>query len=660
MLVVKFERGKESITLPLSFVRDSVQHLEQTDCFSINRGLDFPHKRKYASAFILLFVFLLLIYSNSFDCSWHFDDYDNIVANAFIQITGLSWQNIERSLHGIIGAERWHRPLSYFSFALNYYFGGLDVFGYHIVNFFVHFLTALFLFLFIHHTLLLPLIRNRYEKNAYSIALLSTLFWAINPVQVSAVTYIVQRMASMVALFYVMTMFFYLKGRTGETRWKQILFFVLSALSGVLAMGTKENAAMLPVAIFLYDFFLISGIKKESIKRSIIYGIVAGMAVILIGLLYAGDIASIGGDYQARPFTMLERLLTQPRVLVFYISLLLYPITSRMMLIHDIDLSTSLLSPWTTLPAFIIIVLIIVIAIGIAKKWPLISYCILFFFLNHLIEGSFISLELVYEHRNYLPSMFFFLPLAIMIMNGLYYFSDRKAMFLILIFAIISIMLIWGVTVHIQNTIYKNDIALWVDNSHKTPNLHHVRQNLAAAYFAAGRFPEAYKEATLALDSYQAANPSRKSRTHGLLGECYIMKGDDNMALMHHEKSLQLDPTNHTSYRRIAEIMIRKNRLPEADQWIRKGLSIKPWSYAYHAILARILLKEGNPDAAIKEAQISLALNGNQPEPYIVISDAFRLKKNHAMADHFRWVAESPSIQDPSFQTVPLLMQALP
>jgi predicted Zn-dependent protease len=134
----------------------------------------------------------------------------------------------------------------------------------------------------------------------------------------------------------------------------------------------------------------------------------------------------------------------------------------------------------------------------------------------------------------------------------------------------------------------------------------------------------------------------------------------EDHALMHHEKSLQLDPLNHTSYRRIAEIMIRRNQLPEAEQWIRKGLSIKSWSYTYHAILARILLKEGDPDAAIKEARISLALNGNQPEPYIVISDAFRLKKNNAMADHFRRVAESPRLKDPSFHTVPLLMQAVP
>jgi predicted Zn-dependent protease len=106
--------------------------------------------------------------------------------------------------------------------------------------------------------------------------------------------------------------------------------------------------------------------------------------------------------------------------------------------------------------------------------------------------------------------------------------------------------------------------------------------------------------------------------------------------------------------------MIRKNRLQEDEQWIRKGLSIKFGSYAYHAILARILLKEGQPDAAIKEAFISLAMNGNQSEPYTIISDAYRVKKDHIRADHFRQVAASPGLKDQSFQTVPLLMQAVP
>jgi tetratricopeptide (TPR) repeat protein len=633
--------------------------MNKYDDFSININRDSQNKRRYTAAFILLVVFLVLVYSNSFDCSWHFDDYINIVGNSDIQITNLSWQNIQKGLYGVIGADRWQRPVSYFSFALNYYFNGLDVLGYHVFNLSIHCLTAFFLFLFVYHTLKLPIIRDRYEKSAYSIALLSALLWAINPVQVPAVTYIVQRMASMVALFYIMAMFFYLKGRTAEIAWKRIMFFVVSVFFGTLAVGTKENAAMLPVSIFLYDLLLIRGVTKESVKRSLPYGITAAIAVVVIGLLYIGDFSTINSDYQIRPFTMFERILTQPRVLVFYMSLLIYPLTSRMMLIHDIDVSRSLLEPWTTMPAIMTIILIIASALWIARKRPLIAYCIFFFFLNHLIEGSFIALELVYEHRNYLPSMLFFLPLAIMMIKGLQYFSRKKFIFLVLTVAMISVMIIQGVTVYIQNNIYKDDLSLWTDNMEKTPNLHHVRQNLATTHFVAGRFSEAFKEGTLALATYQAANPSRKSRTYGLLGEYYFINNDEGKALIHFEESLRLDPTFHTSYRRIAEIMIRKNRLQEAELWMRKGLSIKPGSHIYHAILARILLKKGDPDASIKEACISLTLNGNQSEPYAVMSDAFRVKKNDAIANHFRKVAKVMGAHDKDFHPVPIFMQAL-
>jgi protein O-mannosyl-transferase len=615
--------------------------VNKADDFLIHLKCDFPNKRKYIVSFLLLAVFLSVIYANSLDCSWQYDDYGNIVENGAIHIKDLSWQSIEKGLYGIIGSARWQRPLSYFSFALNYYVGGLDVFGYHLVNLSIHCLTAFFLFLFIYHTLNLPLIRDKYGKNADSIALLSALLWAINPVQVTAVTYIVQRMASMVALFYIMSMFFYLQGRTDACLWKKGFFFMLAFFSGLLAVGTKENAAMLPISIFLYEYFLIRGISRENIKKSWKYAIVAAMASLAICALYIGDVSSLADDYEIRPFTMIERLLTQPRVLIFYISLLLYPLTSRMMLIHDIDLSTSLFHPWTTIPAILAIVLLIAAALWLYRKWPLISYCIVFFFLNHLIEGSFICLELIYEHRNYLPSLLFFVPISVLIIHGLQYFSDRKSLRLLIIAAVTSVLIIQGVTVYIQNNIYRDGISLWTDNRDKAPRLHVVRQNLATSYLMAGRIDEAFAEGQVAQKSYQAAMPSKKSKTHGLLGEYYFRNNMNDEAIVQYKEALKWDPFYDVAYRRIAEIMIRMNRFPEAEAWIKKGLIIKRDSFAYHAILAGILLKEEQFDAAIKAAFRSLSLNADQWEPYITISDAFRAKGAEKRANHFRRVAEA-------------------
>ena len=127
-----------------------------------------------------------------------------------------------------------------------------------------------------------------------------------------------------------------------------------------------------------------------------------------------------------RPFSPLERLLTQGRVLFLYVSLLLYPIPSRLMFLHDIDTSRSLFDPWTTLAAIIGIVLCLLFAALKAKKYPLLSFAILFFILNHLVEGTLIPLELIYEHRNYIPSMFFFVPIAFGMVRCLDYFAYSR------------------------------------------------------------------------------------------------------------------------------------------------------------------------------------------------------------------------------------------
>ena len=615
--------------------------MNRQDDYSLTMGSYSPNGRKYAFAFFSIFSLLFLSYSNSFDCSWHHDDYANIVSNANIQIEDLSWQNIEKALYGIAGMNRWQRPVAYFSFALNYYFGGLDVFGYHVINFLVHFLTTFFLFLFIFHTLHLPLIKHRYGRHAYSLALLSAVLWAINPVQVTSVTYIVQRMASMEGLFYIMTMFFYLRGRTAETLKMRIIWFGLSTLAFILAVGTKENAAMLPMSLLLYDVILIQGATRDALVKNLKYTVPCAIAVLLIGFLYVGDVLQFQQEYKPRVFTMTERLLTQPRVLLFYVSLLFYPISSRLTLIHDIELSRSLLDPITTLLSLVIIFLAVITAVLYSRKTPLISYCILFFFLNHAIEGSFVALEMVYEHRNYLPSMLIFLPISSLMIYGFSYYRQKKGMIIILAAAVVIVIIVQGVSVFIQNDIYKNEISLWSDNVQKSPRLHYVSQNLAAVFFVAGRLTEAFDEGHRSLGLSLSARSAGKGRTHALLGEYHYLRGEDDRAMFHYGQSVELDPSFHPSYRRMSEIMLRKGRLIEAEDMILKAISIKSSSYAYHAILARLLLQQGRPDDSIREARISLGLNGNQSEPYALFSDAFRMKKDMKTTAHFQKVAEA-------------------
>lgn len=594
--------------------------------------------RRYYTGLGLAFVLLLVAYSNSFDCPWHFDDYDNINNNAAIQISELSWDNVKRLSAGIMGIGILSRPVSYLSFALNYYWGGLDVFGYHVVNFLIHYFSFVFLFLLIFKTIKLPLLKEQYERHAYTIALLGALLWAINPVQVLAVTYIVQRMASMAALFYIMSMFFYLQFRTADGRFMSSVYLAFCLICGLLAIGSKENAVMLAFAILIYDLFFIQGITKENIRKSIKL-VAIPLLVISAAVILFYDFSADLKDYETRPFTMAERLLTEPRVILFYLTLLFYPLTSRLTMIHDFELSRSIIDPWTTTLAILVIAIVLIKSFVKAKKWPLISYCVIFFFLNHLIEGSFFSLELIYEHRNYLPSMLIFVPISIGFVRCLEYYTHKKAFFFLFSGAMVIILIVMSVAVYVRNDIMRDEVSLWSDNVAKSPRLHGPRQWLAVALLKTGRLTEARVELERALDAHESGRTTKKSLTYGCLGEYYWIHGEDDKALEYLRKSVNLRPPDTyipLSFDRMARIYANKGMLEKAVEVSRKAIEMEPDQADFYLTLGEILVKMGKPDDAIKVLKAAIMLKPEWRLPYRHIADAFALKGNIDAERHFR------------------------
>ncbi|MDO9515292.1 MAG: tetratricopeptide repeat protein [Syntrophales bacterium] len=612
--------------------------------FDLKIGRRFPDGRRYAFAGIALLLFLIIIYGNSFHGAWQFDDRPNIVENKNITLKTLDWSDIKKTLYAPEGG-RISRPLSYLTFALNYYFGKLDVVGYHLVNFIIHYMSSVFLFLFIYNTLRLPTIRGRYGPASYGIALLAAFFWATSPVQTTAVTYIVQRMASMAGLFYIMAMYFYLKGRTTDRTWEQVLFLGLCALSATASLATKENAAMLPVSIWLYDLLLIQGVTRETIIKNVKLLIPAILVVLAVGFLYT-DISSLLTGYNNRPFTLTERLLTEPRIIIFYITILLYPISSRLTLIHDIEISQSLLTPWDTLPAIAVIVILIALAVYIARKRPLISFCILFFFLNHLIEGSFIPLELMYEHRNYIPSMFFFVPVVIFMLYVINYFSYTKAIQFTMVAVFIFLLSAQGHTVFIRNTLFEHPLLLWSDNVEKTPTLSRPYNNLGAAYWDLGLHDEAYESYSKALKLDRQTNLSNRGVNLYNLGMYHLhVKGESDKALELFRSALEVYPGYWPAHQEIALCLIMKGDLFKAGKGLLVALSSWPDNASLHHTMGFILLKAGKYDQAIKEARRALSLDPDLSNALCVLGEAFRRKGNNQLATVYwkRYLEKNPN-----------------
>jgi tetratricopeptide (TPR) repeat protein len=600
---------------------------------------------QYAFTFITLLILLLAVYSNSFQGDWHFDDFPNIVKNSRIQIKSLSLPELKQSITGIY-QDRLLRPFSYASFALNYYVGGLNVFGFHLVNFFIHYLSSVFLFLFIFNTLKLPLCKNQYENIAYPVALLATVLWSVHPVFVTSVSYIVQRMTSMAGLFYIMSMYFYLKGRMSKTKGKSIGFFIFCALAGLASLLTKENAVMLPFSILLFDLLLIQGATKENIKRFLKILIAPLLLFIIVGFLYTGGFSNAFSGYAGRDFTMYERLLTEPRVIIFYLSLLFYPIHSRLTLLYDIDISHSLLQPWTTLPAILLILFIIATAIYLCRKRPLMSFCILFFFLNHIIEGTVIPLELIYEHRNYLPAMFLFIPVAQFFVYVLDYFSYKRLLQIAVALGVIIIIVGLGDVTFRRNAIFSDEFLLWSDNIEKYPNLSRPYGNLGNAYMHYQQKEKGFKyfEKALAVDNF--GNIHIRAVQENNMGKYYYMEGQYDEAFVFFEKSYKVNSSYRSNIIYMAKIHILKGENDLAHQLITSSINKASDHIDLLEILSLIHIKKKDYQKAEADAQKVLKKDLSRSFPLSVLAETSRIKGNLRSSIALWQLYQSTSPQD--------------
>jgi protein O-mannosyl-transferase len=580
-------------------------------------------------ALCALFITLLLTYSNSFQGDWHFDDFHNIVENRCVHLTGLTTGDLSRSFYGLTcdtEEPRISRPLAYASLALNYLADGTQVFGYHLVNFVIHFAAAYFVFLLVRLTLSLPAMRERYGSVAYPVALLSSFLWATSPLHVHAVTIIVQRMASLAGLGYVMSLYFYARARTGESARCRLTLFPLSAICALAAFATKENTAVLPIALLLYDLFFIQGITKGSAKRTLQWSVIPLVVVIGLGLLYT-DFSAVRDTYDAgvRPFSPVERLLTQGRVLFLYVSLLLYPIPSRLMFLHDIDISHGLLEPWTTAASIVGIALCLLFAVAKAKKYPLLSFAVLFFFLNHLVEGTVIPLELIFEHRNYIPSMFFFVPVAVLMIRCLDYFSYHRGIQYFMAAGFAMLLAFQGHTTFERNGIVRSDLHLWLDNVRKAPGLSRPHINLARHYYEAGMYEEAYREWKTAEDLNRDTNLQQIGLASYNLGVYYLYQAKDiERAEKQFIKAMERFPGHPSAVAGLATAYLTRGDIEKAWALMKEHGPRFRNDVEILNCYALVLLKKGKAQGALKTAARTMSLKWNDPQPWEISGEAWR------------------------------------
>jgi tetratricopeptide (TPR) repeat protein len=445
--------------------------------------------RPNALAVLLMAITAIIIYSNTFKNPFVFDDINFITQNnPHLHMTRLSWAQIKEAL---FEAQPGHRFLPKISFALNYYFGGENPRGFHLVNLLIHILTGVFLFIFIQTTVRLSdaacqrahTLREDSPKNDSSAALIAfsaAMIWMVHPIQTNAVTYMCQRMTSMVAMFYILSLLTYARGRIAwrlHHHKQAAAYWTGCIIAGACAVASKENAGMLPVFILVYEWYFFQDLRNIRTYRSLTW-LIAGMILFAaVALWYLGQnpFQRILASYANRDFDLSQRVMTEWRVVAYYFSLTAFPYPGRFHLDHDYPLSYSLLHPTPTIASLGMIAALFAAGIYLAKNHRLFSFCILWCLGNLVIESSVIGIEIIFEHRMYLPSM------MVCLMATLPVFRVARSPWAAF-WALAALAALLSAGSYQRNAVWKSDVSFWMDNAEKSPNKARPYQNLAFSY----------------------------------------------------------------------------------------------------------------------------------------------------------------------------------
>jgi tetratricopeptide (TPR) repeat protein len=598
--------------------------------------------KKKIAAVLILGLLIIVAYSNSFQAGWHMDDYPNILKNPAVQMSNLDLDTLQRA----IGFSRSQgnnlpRPVTNLTFALNWWAHGENVAGYHLVNIVVHFLNALLLFLIVERLGTRPVAPEAVRRHRTVIALVTSLLWALNPIQTQAVTYVVQRYTSLTAFFFLAALYCYIRGRSTPRQPSTAAWWGLAFGSYLLAMGAKENAVIWPFSALLVEFVFFRNEQGELSPnfKAVIVATGALSIVFAGGLLISSNInivKIITNGFDSRPFSLAERLMTQPRVLLFYISQIFYPIPQRLSLEHDFPISVGLLDPWTTLPAMLAVGLLIVVALASVRKQPITAFAVLFFFLNHAVESSFLPIEMVFEHRNYLPSAFVFWPLVAGGFHLQAWLTKRRSpltrMLPILTAGIVLVFLLGTIT---RNMDWQTERSLWVDTYRKAPQSARAAVNLANDLARAQKFDQAeylYREA---LDLYSPRKNQFKVVARSNLATMYVNTGQYAKALDQWMQVLSIVSGNRPARLGLANIYMAMGDYAKAEEQIDWLLKRHPQGLSFLNIKAFLLIEKNRPAEALTVLRRALANKPDDRDTLTKIGAAYTLLGDLDKADWF-------------------------
>jgi tetratricopeptide (TPR) repeat protein len=518
---------------------------------------------------ILLLAACLLAYANTFHVPFQYDDVDRMIKRPFVRDVRLFFDPAARKRFADEADFR-RRPVGYLTFALNYsVMQDEKTTGYHVVNLAIHALNALLVYALIVFTFRTPNMEgSSLRSRAPTVAFFSALLFAVHPVQTEAVTYIVQRLASLATLFYLLSLVMYIKWRLeGREKTRRWFFYGVSIVSAVLAMKTKEIAFTLPLIITLYEMMFFRGKSGGRFPIGII-PLLLTMLIIPISMVGTvgkplGEVLSdTGGLFRAHStLSRWEYLTTEIPVIVTYIRLMLWPVGQSFD--HDYPLHHSFFDP-AVLVSFLCLLAVAGIGVyclhrsGAAKHGSkyssapvtphslrLVAFGIFWFFITLSVESSIIPIaDVISEHRLYLPSVGFILACT----SALFYGSDKlrtkregASKWLIMLLATVSVA--FAGLAFARNVVWQSEVSLWEDVIQKGPMKARGYNGLGLAYFDMHRYDRAIAQFEKAISLYPYYGSAFNN-----LGNAFYQSGLYDRAIEAETRAIALEPNNPVFY----------------------------------------------------------------------------------------------------------------
>ena len=559
----------------------------------------------------LLVVAAVIAYANSLTNPFVFDDLASIVENRHIRQLWPPSVSLSAPPQATVAG----RPVVSLSLALNYAVGELSVRGYHLTNLAIHIVCGLLLYGVVRRTLRTPRVAPRFAVRAEGIAFACSLLWLVHPLSTELINYVVQRTESIMALFYLLTLYAAIRAVDGArgSRW-----VVVATIACSLGMASKESMVTAPVAVLLHDWIFLPGHGLARLRRR--WGLYLGLGgswLVLVGILWSGPrTETVGFDVG---ISSLEYAKNQCVVVVDYLRSALWPHP----LVFDFG-DARPLAMETAVPYGLLLALLVAAGgVLFLRRRPL-AFPAVWLFLTLAPTSTVVPIasEVGAERRMYLPLAGLLVMLTLGTLQGAEMLLKRPGRVrgvALALLAVSGVALMVG-TVR-RNFDYRSNVAIWKTAVAARPDNPRAYNNLGQAQQVAG-------EGAAAIAAYERAlelDPGY-GRAHFNLGVALAEGGATEQAIARYRRALELTPDLAQAHHNLASELANRGRLVEAIPHFRQAVRLAPESAIGRQNLGRALRLSGDAGQALAELREALRL---EPERIDTLGDIAWILATH-------------------------------